>query len=160
MHNLFGCWWAFRPELWLKSFDISDRNAHANEAFDAVEERSLIVANERNGFAFFACPTRSANTVHVVLGNVGKFKVDDVGELGDVDSASRNICGDEDADLAGFKSFKRFGAGALPFVAVDGAGIDARLDKFFGQFIGSVFCAGENEDLLPVSIFDEFDDNI
>ena len=79
-----------------------------------------------------------------------------MGKLGDIDPSRCDVGGDKHADVAFFKSIECFGAGTLAFIAVDRAGLDPRLFELFTKFVGPVFGAGEDEDLFPVSIFDEF----
>ncbi len=51
--------------------------------------------------------THAADAVDVVLGAIGQRHVDDVRQAGDVDAARRDVCGNEETDVAVLEGLRR-----------------------------------------------------
>ena len=92
----------------------------------------------------------------VVFGHVRELVIHDVGEQIDIDPARGYISRDEHAHPTGLEVIERLGAGTLALVAMDRGSGDAVGLKIRGEPVGPVLGAGENEDLAPVVVFDEF----
>src|SRR5437016_5551403 len=63
-----------------------------------------------SGSARPAGASGAADAVDVILGVVGHVKAEDMRQALDVETASRDIAGDEDADLASLEALERCGA--------------------------------------------------
>ena len=53
------------------------------------------------------CPRRAPDTVYIVFGNMRQFVVDYVRQAGDIESASCNVCRDQDPYLAALEVVQR-----------------------------------------------------
>ena len=98
---------------------------------------------------------RTADTVHIVFGDVGEFVVDDVGEPLDVEASCRNVGCDQNAHGVILKARKCFGARRLAFVTMNGGSDDAVFFKLLRQAVGGVLHAREDEHLFPLIVNDE-----
>lgn len=103
---------------------FDDFQFFADEFFDIGKVFLLVeIAKRHRGAALTRAP-RTADPVHVGLGNVRKFEIDDGGQILDVDASRRDIGGDEHADLSPFETVERVLPRALRFVAVNGERLD------------------------------------
>ena len=100
--------------------------------------------------AAVASPAGAADAVYIILGIIGEFEVDDMGQLIDIQAAGGYIGGHQYANLVVFEGGQCASACALTLVAVDGGGIDAVLLDLSCQPVGTPLGAGENQDLAPV----------
>ena len=98
----------------------------------------------------------AADAVDVILGHVGTIEIDDVRNFGDVDAAGGDIGGDQHAVLAAFEAADGGGPLALRAIAMDGDAGDALGRKGGGEAIGAVLGAGEDDDGIERSVFEEF----
>ena len=80
-----------------------------------------------------------------VVGAVGQVVVDDVRDVRDVDAAGGDVGRDQDAALAGGERLERGSALRLRAVAVDDVHVVAELLQLFGDAVGAVLGAGEDE---------------
>ena len=87
----------------------------------------------------------AADAVQVGLLVLGALVVDDVGDVLDVDAASRDVGGDEHVDLAAAEGAQRLLAGALAEVAVDRSGGEAAVGQVVGDLGGGALGAAEHE---------------
>ena len=98
------------------------RNIHLNQALYILQVRALVRIYKTPCYATVASPSSSSNSVNVGFGNVGDFKIDHMGELIDVNTASSNVCGDENTRLTRFKVFQGVLTRILAFVAMNSVG--------------------------------------
>ncbi len=138
------------PRAELEEFDFVFENL-----FDGDEVSLFFGTYQGDGFAFFSGTSSTADTVDVVFGNVGQLEVDDVGKVGDIDTAGSYIGCDKHANVVGLEILEGALAGGLALVAVDCGGGDAVGLELLGEPIGPVLGASEDEDLFPVAVFDE-----
>ena len=66
--------------------------------FNAAEQGEFIGIAERQGNAVCASAGRSADSMHVALGFIGQFIIDDVGNAIDVNAAGHDVGGHQDFD--------------------------------------------------------------
>ena len=125
------------------------------ELLDGVHEAFFVHADEADGLAAGASAPGAPDAVHVVFGDVGNVKVDDVGQVADVDAARGDVGGDEGDEAAALEVGERLRARGLAFVAVQRHGADAVLDKVVGDAVGAEFGAREDEYLVPALLDDE-----
>ena len=62
----------------------------------------LITEGNRDPIA--SSPCRSADTVDIAFGNIGKVVVEDMTDPIDVDTAGGNVCCDQDTDISGLEA--------------------------------------------------------
>jgi hypothetical protein len=86
---------------------------------------AFFCADQRDGFARFACAASAADAVNVVFGGVRQFEVDHRGQVFNVQATSGYVGSNEDTDFPALEGFKGFGTGLLALVAMDGVGRDA-----------------------------------
>ena len=83
--------------------------------------------------------------MHVILGHVRQFEIDDVRHPIDIDAAGGNVGGDKHPGLAVTKAGERSFALRLGFVPVNGGRLDAGADQVTDDAIGAVLGSGEDE---------------
>ena len=96
-----------------------------HQALDRGHQRTVFVADQRDGFAFGARAAGAADAVDVVLGDVRQVVVDDVRQRLDVEAARGDVGRDQHAQLVVLEALERAGACVLALVAVDRVGLDA-----------------------------------
>lgn len=67
----------------------------------------------------------SSDAMNVVLDGEGEGVVEDDLDVGDIEAASGDVCGDEEGTVSGFEGLEGFGAMFLGFVAVDGVAVES-----------------------------------
>ncbi len=80
-----------------------------------------------------------------VVRGIGHVVVYDVRDVLDVDAAGGDVGGDEDAVLAGREAFEGGGPLRLRAIAVDGVGVVTEALELFGDAVGAVLGAREDE---------------
>ena len=94
----------------LKAIHILARDMALDNLLYPVELLDLVSADQRIGMARGPRPTRAANTVHVILGDIGQIKINHLGQLLDIEATCRDIRRDQHTNLARLESSQ--GAGA------------------------------------------------
>ena len=147
---------------WLgaKAFEQLHWNLLLGEALDVHHEAFFIQADQADRLAAGARAACAANAVHVVFRHVGDFKVHDVRQVFDVDTARSNVCGHQSADLAAFEASQRLSAGRLAFVAVQGHGLDAVFGQEVGHIVRAKLGAREHQHLAPVVLLDDVQQHV
>ena len=110
----------------------------------------LIHADQRDRRAFAARPAGAADTVDVIFGDVRQFKIHDMRQLLDIETARRQIGRDQDAHIALFEIGQRLRTRALAFVAVNGGRANAVLFELLAEAVRAVLGARKHKDLTPV----------
>mmetsp|Transcript_13500 Transcript_13500/g.29745 ORF Transcript_13500/g.29745 Transcript_13500/m.29745 type:complete len:383 (+) Transcript_13500:535-1683(+) len=90
---------------------------------------------------------RAANPMHVVIDGA-HIEDDDMGDAGNVNAASDDICGNHQSKLAAAKLFQSPQARLLALSAVHGGGFEARVPEFCGQLVGILFLGHEDQHLV------------
>lgn len=106
--------------LAFEAFRLSNLDGTLDEAFEGFESVPVVGRNETNGHSVHVGPTRPANAVNVVFGMGRKVKIDDVSDPIDIDSAGRDISGNQDPDFAIFKILQGTGSLILAAVGMNG----------------------------------------
>src|SRR5439155_8013825 len=96
---------------------------------DAAHVRLLLGEHERDPLARAAGAAGAADAVHVALVVFGRVEVDDVADRLEVESARRDVGGDERRRAAAAEALERPLAGALGHVAVHRRGLDAAVSQ-------------------------------
>jgi hypothetical protein len=121
------------------------RQVEAGQALDGAQKIALLVVAQRDGAARVSGAHRAADAMHIRLGDLGQFEIDDVGDAVDIDAARCDVGRDERARLAGAKGAERTLPLALALVAVNGASLDTRLVQRSGDAVGAALGAGEHD---------------
>ena len=93
----------------------------------------LLLGNKCEGVADLTGATGATDAVDVVVVGFGDGVVDDVANVGDIDTAGSHVGGDQDTDFVFLELVESALALALRFAAVDGVGREAALDEFVAQ---------------------------
>jgi hypothetical protein len=136
--------------LGLKSNHLLTGEGITNQALNRPEQFKFLGSYQRNGMAIVTCPAGAANAVHVVLCLVGKIQIDDVGQLVDIDTSSRQIGGYEDTQGSTFEIGEGPGTGALALIAMDCRSSHAFLGETVGHAIRPMLGTGKDQHLLPI----------
>ena len=83
--------------------------------------------------------------MHITFYLVGQFKVYDMGNTLDVQSPRGNVSCDQNPHLTLTKFLQCLHSCGLRLVTVDRVCLDTNLIQVLDNFIGSVFCSGEDE---------------
>ena len=95
-------------------------NALSNCFLDTSKILAFILITECNCDASLACSARSANAMNIDLGHVREVVIDDMTDVGDIDAATGDICGDENLEGAVAEAAKGALTCALTLVSMDG----------------------------------------
>jgi hypothetical protein len=134
-----------------EAFDVVFGEHRVDTFFDVCEFASLCESDEGDSASVLIGgeSTGSPDTVNVIIAVFGDVVIDDVGDAADVNTASNNICGDEESEVTGAEFFDDAITFALREVSVDTG--DAPGFKSFGEdlveFISPAFGACEDDDL-------------
>ena len=106
----------------------------------------LLRHHKGRGHALGSCAAGTADAVDEVVAGIGQVVVDDVRDVGDVDAASGDVGGDQDAVLAVGEALESGGALGLAAVAMDGVGVVAELLELLRDTVGAMLGAREDEE--------------
>ena len=97
-----------------------------------------------------ASPTGTADTVYIILGHVGQFKVDHLRQLVDIQASRPNIGSNQHSYITTLETSQRLGPCTLALVAMDRGSADAIALQTLRQAVGDVFGTGKDQHLFPV----------
>src|SRR5688572_9871343 len=75
---------------------LADRDRVAEQTLDLFQQRPLVAPDQRHREPFVTGAARPADSMYIMLGDLGQLVVDDVRQLIDVEPARRDIGRDED----------------------------------------------------------------
>ena len=130
-------------------------NGLLQQFLDISQQLVLIDTDQGNGLAFAAGTAGATDAVHIILGDIRQFIVDHMGQLVDIETASRDVGGHQHANIALLEAGQGLGARALALVAVDRSSADAILAQLFRQAVGAMLGAGEHQHLPPLPVTDQ-----
>lgn len=136
------------------------RDSQMRQPFDVAKETDLSLPAERDRRASTAGACCAADPMHIGLGDLGQFKIDDMSDAIDVDAARRDIGGDQGARLSVSKSRERSLALTLALIAVNGERADARFGERLRHFIGAALGSREDDRARHRTIFEELDEHV
>ncbi len=119
-------------------------DAQAQLVRDQFPARHLVPVDEGDGHARLARAARAADAVDVGLLVVGSLVVDDVGDVGDVDTARGHVGGHQHVDLARAERAQCLLPGTLAEIAVDGGGGEAAFAQVVGDLLRRALGPGED----------------
>ena len=111
---------------------------------------ALVAAHQRDRQARCTRAACSTDTMHIILGHMGKIEIDHRLQLMDVDSARCNVGSNKHLYKILLKGIERLGALCLRFVAMNGRRSDAVFRQLLHQIIGPVFSAAKDQSLARV----------
>ena len=131
------------------------RNTLSNQFFDVLQQSGFINRHQRDRFAFATGSTGSPDAMHIVFGNIRQIEIHYIGQVININTACCDVGGNQCLQRTLFEIGQRPGSCALAFVAVDGGRFDAILVQLFGEAIGPVLGATEDQHLLPAPRTDQ-----
>ena len=134
----------------LDCFHSGERDGSAHESFDRLEYLFVFGGDKGESDAFPEHAARTADAVGVGFGCVRDVKVDDVGNLGDVDAPGGDIRGHHDGGLAGSERRHGFITLTLGEVSLEGRGLETFIGELEGEVLGPMLGSGENKSLALV----------
>mmetsp|Transcript_89816 Transcript_89816/g.142898 ORF Transcript_89816/g.142898 Transcript_89816/m.142898 type:complete len:320 (-) Transcript_89816:117-1076(-) len=90
---------------------------------------------------------RAANPMHIVIDGA-HIEDDDMGDAGNVNAASDDICSNHQSKLAVAKLFQRPQARLLALATMHGGGFEAHVPELRGQLVSVLFLGHEDQDLV------------
>ncbi|VVN46642.1 hypothetical protein PS639_05808 [Pseudomonas fluorescens] len=139
----------------IEAHQVAVGNFLPGHALNAFQQFFFVRRHQRDRLARTTGAASTADTVHIVFVNVRQFEVDHVWQLIDVEAASGDVGGDQDAHFTGLEVGQGFGAGVLALVAVDGDGGKTVFVQVFGQAVGAMLGASEHQHLFPGACGDQ-----
>src|SRR5439155_21924328 len=138
-----GGWLPARPATAAAGVDLArtgDGHAAVLELLPVAEPRDdaadiglLLREHECDAAAAPARPARTADTMHVALVVLRRIEVDHVRDAREVETARRDVRGEQGGDLALAEACERLLAGALRHVAVHRHRVDAAAVQLLGE---------------------------
>ena len=126
-----------------------------DQALNICQLLEFVRADQRDRFTLSAGSARAADSVNIIFWHIGQVVVDHLRQLIDIQPTSGNICSDQHLNKPFFEFCQCTGSRALTLIAVNCGGFYAGLFQLPGDFVGTVFCARENQHLLPFAINDQ-----
>lgn len=114
--------------------------------------------DESEGFASGAASTSTTNTVNVVFVSSRLVVIDNMGNIGDVEAASRYIGSNQYSGAVIFEAAKGFLALRLRFVAVDSDRAEAFFAELLGETLNSKFGLAKEEDLFEFAVLEHMEE--
>ena len=102
----------------IEIFQIHARDFLADEAFDGEDVAGVLGGHDGEGVAAGLGAAGAPDAMDVILGMLRHVVVDDVADVGDVESARGDVRGDEHLEFAVAKTFQRLLAFALRAVGM------------------------------------------
>ena len=103
-------------------------NGNTDQLFDIAQIGTLLAVTERNRNAALARSSGTTNAVDIALRDIRQFKIDHMRNARHINAARSDIGRHQDLDIAGFEAVQRLLALILRLIAVNGRGLQARLD--------------------------------
>ena len=139
--------------LALEAFRLSNLNRALDEAFEGFESIPIVGRDKADCHSVHIGPTRPTNAVNIVFGVGRKIKIDDVSDPIDVDSAGRDIGGDQDPDLSVLEILQGTGSLILAAIGVNGSRGNLVPAKLPGYPVRSVLGPRKNKDGVHFIVF-------
>ena len=117
--------------------------------FQKFEEISCDVAisaiEECGGETGVASATGTTDSMDIIVDIARKIVVDDVSDVGDVETTSCDSCGNHDWCLTTTEHFESTFSFPLSAISVNGSSGEVGVEKEVGQCVGSTFCFDKDE---------------
>jgi len=131
-----------------------------DEAFDGLCVFEFLAGNDGEGIAFLIGSTGASDAVDVILGIFRYSVIDDVGDVGDIEAAGGDICGDNDIEGAVAEAAECFGAFGLADIRVHDGGFVTLFDEHVVDFVAFRLGAGEDHDRVEIRGFEECEEEV
>ena len=143
---------AFRLAVWhrdgIAANVADDFDRQLGQAFDVAQLSAFAWIAQRNRNTAFTLAGGAADAVNISLSVQRHLEVDDVRDVGNVDTARCNIGCNENADVSGREIAERALAGSLRFVAVHGGRANAGHGETIGDAVGAALGPAEHDHAL------------
>ena len=139
----------------VKTHQVAIGDFLLGHALDAFQQFFFVRSHQRDRFARTTGTASTADTVNVVFVDVWQLEVDHVWQLVDIQAASGDIGGYQDAYGTGFKVGQGLGPGVLALVTVDGHSAEAVFVQVLGQAVCAVLGTREHQHLFPGACGDQ-----
>src|SRR5687767_10692116 len=104
---------------------VDPRNLLTEHSFDRLERFVIFRRHQHGGETLAPSPSRAPDPVDVILGMNGHVVIEDVADIGDIESARRYVAGREKGDLPAAEGIERRRALMLVKVSVQRADIES-----------------------------------
>lgn len=130
------------------------------QLLNGAQQSALAVIAERDRDSFGAGARRAADSMHIGLGYFRKLIIHDMGNVVDIDAASRNIGRNEDAAAPRPKAIKRALPLRLALVAVDRRRVYAGRREMLRHAVGAALRPGKHDRTLKIRAPEQFDEKV
>ena len=113
--------------------------------FDALDRSELTGGYECDRFTFFACATRTADTMHITLGIKRDMVVENMGDIIDIQTTRCHIGSDKDIDTTLFEPTDGYFALFLLHVTMEAADFESLRSEMRNQPIDLFFHTTEDD---------------
>ena len=141
-------------------FHFHTRDCLADEAFDGEHMRRILGHHDGEGVAAVFGAAGAADAVDVIFGMLRHVVVDDVADVGDVQSARGDVGGDEHLVFAFAETFERLLAFLLRAVGMQHGHRVVVAFEQRGHAISPVLGAAENEDGIVIHALEQLDEQV
>ena len=122
-----------------------DVDCPLNETFNSAEMRTLCLITERVSHSVRTCTGGAPDPMDIAFRFVWQFKVDDVGNAVDIDTARRNVRCDKDTYSIAFETIQGPLSGCLRLITVNGRCLNACLSQLLCHPVRSMLGACEDD---------------
>src|SRR3989338_10438425 len=116
---------------------------------------SRLTFDKRERVAAFSRSARSADAMDVVVKGRRNVIVDDMGHVGNIEPARRDVGRDEDLHAVFLEIFERALSLRLGFVSMNGRWAESFAGKHLSEFLNAVLGASENKHLAEAGLFQQ-----
>lgn len=129
-------------------------------ALDVFEIGELVIIAKRNRKSIFARSARPSNAVHIGLGLVGEFVIEDKFKVVNINAPGRNIGRHQNFETPLFESLQSTLSCSLGFVSVDGRRGNILLFEAVAQPVCTVLGSAKNQGSWVVVLFEQINDEV
>ena len=133
----------------VKTHQVAIGDFLLGHALNAFQQFFFVRSDQRDRLARTTGTASTADTVNVIFIDVWQLEVDHVWQLIDIQTASGDIGGYQNAYGTGLEIGQGFGPCVLALVTVDGHSAEAVFVQVFSQTVGTVLGTGEDQNLFP-----------
>ena len=121
------------------------RDLRLGQALDGVDLLVVARRGQHVGIADAAGAAGAADAVDIVVGMERHVEIEDVADGRNVETARRDVAGDQDLEFAGAEAVERLGAQRLVEIAMQRRGVEAVLGERLGHDIDIALAVAEHD---------------
>ena len=129
----------------------------AQDPMDGLDHLPIVVGNQTIGLTVALCPAGAADPVNIELWGSRHVKVDDMGDVGDVDAAGCDIGGDQHLIFTGFESAHGVLTLGLGQISLQCGRKETGLGQFGAELFGAVFGSRENQNGIGLRVAEQLE---